>query len=244
MIKETYLLVDRTAQKDNLITRIDSRLKLLLCVAVLGAIIAVGGYTLPLLIFTGSVITMFLLGIPSRLVLSRVLPPIMFGVVFVCMAVFLQHGEPLFQLDIAGFYVTGSWEGLILGTSVLARIAGSVSVLILLSFTTPIYKLGYALAWFKVPTVMVEIMLMTYRYVFVLWEEGGRIKDAQTLRLGYSSGNRLGRWKRTFKSTCTLMGMVFIRAYDRAESTYSAMQVRAYRGNIPNYSYNRQNSGN
>jgi len=241
MIKESYLMVDALVQKDNLFTRMDARMKVVFCLLSLTAVIGLPGIKLPLTVLALMLAAMSMIKTPARLILGRMLPPLAFGLVVFCFMLFTQGGHQLFAFNIAGWQLAGYREGFDLGLTLLARIAGSISILLFLSVTTPVHELGYALIWLRMPRVIVEILLLTYRYLFVLWEEGTRIRQAQALRLGYPEWRNINGWKLAVKSTCALMGMVFIRSYDRAESTFSAMQVRAYNGNIAGNGYKTWN---
>lgn len=231
MVKESYRMIDALAQVNNVFTRMDARIKVVFSIITLGAVIAISGYRLSLVVFVLALAAMLAIKIPARLIMARVAPPMVLGFIFFSVLVFFRGQQPLFDLQLLSFHLVGYREGFFLGLTVLSRVAASVSLLMFLSVTTPVQTLGYALYWLKVPRVIVEILLLTYRYIFVLWDEGTRIREAQTLRLGYPSPGSLAGWKLVLRSTCTLMGMVFIRAYDRAESTFSAMQTRAYNGN-------------
>jgi len=235
MVKESYRMIDALAQVNNVFTRMDARIKVVFSVVTLGTVIALSGYRLSLVVFILALAAMLAIKIPARLIMARIVPPMILGLVFFSIMVFFRGQQPLFTFQVLSFHLVGYSEGFHLGLTVLARVAASVSLLLFLSVTTPIQALGYALYWLKVPKVIVEILLLTYRYIFVLWDEGTRIREAQSLRLGYPSPRSLAGWKLVFRSTCTLMGMVFIRAYDRAESTFSAMQTRAYNGNTTSF---------
>ncbi len=241
MIRESYLMVDAIAQQDNLFTRMDARIKVLLCTLTLVAVIGIPGFRLPLGVFALVMAALLTIKTPVKLVIGRVVPPMIFGLIIFGLLTFFQSGQQMFVISIAGFKLVGHSEGFYLGLTVLTRIAASVSVLLFLSVSTPVHELGYALMWMRVPEVIVEILLLTYRYLFVLWDEGMRIRQAQTLRLGYSSERNIQAWKHSVKSTSTLMAMVFIRAYDRAESTFSAMQTRAYNGKTSGRNYKSWN---
>ena len=231
MIKESYLMVDAIAQKDNVFTRTDARVKVLLCIIALAGVLGWPGFELPLGVLALTLISMLVIKTPVKLMFGRIIPPLALGLAVFCLMLFSRGTHPLFIVQTAIFKLVAYREGFFLGATVLARIAGSVSILLFLSVTTPVHELGQALISFRVPRVLVEILLLTYRYIFVLWDEGIRIREAQTLRLGYPTWNSIAGWKRALKSTSTLMGMIFIRAYDRAERTFAAMQVRAYNGN-------------
>jgi len=239
MIKESYLQVDAIAQKDNMFTRMDARPKVLATVILLGIVIAIPGFVLPLTIFALLMILILAVKAPAGLIAARMAPPMILGLAIVLLMTFAGSGHELFTLKFAGFKIAGYREGLVTGLITLTRIIGSVSILLFLSITTPIHELGYALVWFRFPKAIVEILLLTYRYIFVLWDEGIRIRQAQTLRLGYPSCRNVTGWKRVIMSTSTLMAMVFIRAFDRAENTFAAMQTRAYNGNIVDCRYKK-----
>ena len=71
---------------------------------------------------------------------------------------------------------------------------------------------------------MVELALIMYRYIFLMFEEATRIRSAQKSRLGYVS------FKNSLRSISTLGGMLILRSYDRAERSFAAMRCRGYRG--------------
>jgi len=239
MVKESYLMVDALAQRDNVFTRIDTRVKVFLSVLALAAVVGLPGFKLPLIIIVLMSAVMLSIRTPFKIVLGRMLPPVVLGfVVFLFMA-FFHQGSQVLSLNIFGQELQIYSEGLILGTTVLLRIISSVSILLCLSLTTPVHELGYALIWFRIPRVIVEILLLTYRYLFVLWDEGMRIRQAQAMRLGYPDWRNPVGWKKAVNSTSTLMAMVFIRAYDRAEHTFSAMQIRGYNGDIAGQRYKK-----
>ncbi len=232
MIKESYLMVDAIAQRDNLFTRIDARLKAALAILAIAVVVGWPGFGPVLWVLALAAAGLLFVKVPARLLLIRMIPPLVMGLVVSGLLVFFQGSEQMFVLKIASFKLIGYREGFATGTVILARVAASISVLLLLSISTPVHELGSALIWFRIPRVLVEIFLLTYRYIFVLWDEGMRIRQAQTLRLGYPAWRNINGWKKAVKSTGTLMGMVFIRAYDRAERMFSALQVRAYKGNL------------
>ncbi len=237
MIKESYLMVDAIAQKDNVFTRMDARVKVIISVLALGSVIAMPGLRLPLAVFALAILSLIAVRTPVKLMMSRIVPPMIFGLFVFALMLFFRGSHQLFAVNPGSFRIVGYTEGFELGFVILTRIVASAAVLLFLSVTTPVHEMGYALVWLRVPKVIVEILLLTYRYIFVLWDEGMRIREAQTLRLGYPSWKRTSGWKCAFRSTATLMGMVIIRAYDRADHTFSAMQVRAYNGNIVGNGY-------
>jgi cobalt/nickel transport system permease protein len=204
MFSETFS--DIYAKRDNLLTRMDARIKVLLAAAFL-LLNLWGGTALSLFIFAISILTLIYLKIPARTLLIRLLEP--FGVALVVILVKL--------------YFTG-WSGLPEGMMIASRILGAVSLILLLSMTTPVDALLKALSWFRVPRTWTDVALLTYRYIFVLLEDAYVVYSAQRVRLGY-----LGI-VRSLQSFGTLAGAIVVRAYDQAMATSQAMKLRGYVG--------------
>lgn len=220
----TDVFSDCFAHKDNFLTRIDARIKMIF---VFGAIIITLFSRTPHL----SIIIAFLsLGflisvrIPPKIILLRLLAPLTIAIVILCIQMFFYGTTPLFKLIVFGFHLAGYKEGLFRGLLIAGRVTGCISLIIFLSMTTPVNTLLRAASWFRISKTWIEIALITYRYVFVLIEDAITIRDAQKVRLGYSNLSR------SVRSLAELTGSVFIRAYDQSISTYEAMQLRGYSG--------------
>ncbi len=241
MIKESFLTVDAIAQRDNVFTRMDARLKVLFCMSILGTIIVLPGLRLPVSVVALTFTAVVMIRTPFKVILARLVPPLALGLIFLVFMLLTEGQNRLFTFHILDIEVSGYREGFLIGLTILARITASMAIVMFLSVTTPIYELGRALMWFRIPEVIVEILLLTYRYIFVLWDEGMRIREAQSLRLGYYVGSSPGGWKRSLRSTFTLMAMVVIRAYDRADHTFSAMSLRGYNGKLARNTYGAWN---
>lgn len=204
MFTETFS--DIYAKRDNRLTRMDARNKVVLAVFLL-LLNLWGGTALSLFIFAISILTLIYLKIPARTLLIRLLEPL--GVAGVVILVKL--------------YFIG-WSGLPEGLMIASRIIGAVSLILLLSMTTPVDALLKALSWFRVPRTWTDVALLTYRYIFVLLEDAYVVYSAQRVRLGYLG---IGR---SLQSFGTLAGAIVIRAYDQAMATSQAMRLRGYVG--------------
>ncbi|TLM98599.1 cobalt ECF transporter T component CbiQ [bacterium] len=232
MTRDSYLRIEAIARQKNIFTGMDARIKTMFALAALLLIVILQGVRLPLMVTGLGALFLFYLKAPGRVLAARFGPPLMICGLIAVADMFLMGSTPLFRIEVGNLALTGYREGLLLGLQFLARVSGSVSILVLLSLTTPVTELMKALNWFRVPRVLVEVLMLTYRYLFVFWEEGSRIREAQTMRLGYPKWTNLAGWRRVLRNTWTLSAMVLIRAYDRAEHTYQAMQVRGYRGRV------------
>ena len=220
------LFSDIFACRDNVLTRVDPRVKLFAALALILSVVFSTKVFLPLAVAAISVMAMLMLSIPIKLIMFRLGGPLGIVLVIVVLQSFLTQGEPIFQIGFSGYHMAvtgqGLWKGLLLGSKVI----GAVSMVLLLSFVTPAYKIFHSLRWFRIPEAWVEMALLVYRYTFALLDHATDIAAAQKVRLGYST------FRRSLASMGTLAGAVVARSLDQALRTYEAMVLRGYQGGL------------
>ncbi len=171
----------------------------------------------------------------SRVGLLRVFLRSLVAIPFILIAlptVFTKPGLPLFELDLTLFTLTGTREGLDFFISVLLKSWASVTAAVVLTTTTPPLRLLEALRALRVPAILVAIVMLMYRYLFVLVDEAQSLMRARTARsaaIGPKSGGSLV-WRA--KSAGGMAGSLFIRTLDRSERIYMAMLARGYDGTL------------
>ena len=171
----------------------------------------------------------------SRVGLLRVFLRSLVAIPFILIAlptVFTKPGVFLFELDLNLFALTGTQEGLDFFISVLLKSWTSVTAAVVLTATTPPLRLLDALRALRVPAVLVAIVMLMYRYLFVLVDEAQSLMRARTARsaaIGPKSGGSLV-WRA--KSAGGMAGSLFIRTLDRSERIYMAMLARGYDGTL------------
>ncbi len=203
MINEVFS--DYFACKDNFLTRIDARIKILFVFTAIIITLISRTPQAPLAIAILSLFSLISIRIPLKVILLRIFVPLVLtGLIFL-------------------LYLTVYKESFSRGLLVIEKVIGCSFAVIFLSMTTPINALLNASLWFKIPKIWVEIAVISYRYCFVLLEDIITIRDAQKVRLGYSSLSR------SIRSFSELIGTIFIRAYDQSLATYEAMQSRGYK---------------
>ncbi|MBA7663981.1 Energy-coupling factor transporter transmembrane protein EcfT [subsurface metagenome] len=226
MFDKDALFSDVFAQKQNLITGIEARTKIAFtAIALLINLLSPTIYT-PIGITIFCLITLLAIKIPPRLLLLRLTMPLVMAAVVLITQIFFYGATPLFTISLWGFHLVGYVEGLAHGFLIMCRVIGGVSLILFLSMSTPANKLLLAASWFRLPKIFIELVLLVYRYVFVLIEEVVAIRDAQKVRLGYRN------WRRSMKSLGVLGSSLILRAYDRAERVFEAMIARGYTGTM------------
>lgn len=114
--------------------------------------------------------------------------------------------------------------------SMFLRIASCVLALLLLASTTPFFDLLKGLQRLRVPRIFVSLLLFTYRYIFVVSEEMGRMAVARRAR-----GARTGRSlldRSAMKTLSFSAGMVLVRAHGRAQRMHDALRSRGFDGEM------------
>jgi cobalt/nickel transport system permease protein len=118
-------------------------------------------------------------------------------------------------------------QGLTTAGLVVSRVATSVSLVVLLTLTTPWTRLLAALRALGVPRIFILIIGIAYRYVFLLLGTVTEMYEARKART--VTATRHDRTARRFVTASA--GALFGRAGQLSEEVHLAMVARGYRGN-------------
>jgi cobalt/nickel transport system permease protein len=162
--------------------------------------------------------------IPLLHILRRAAAVLPFSVLAALWMPFLQGGP---TLSLLGGAVQLSVSGLWVFAGVVMKSLLGASAAVFLASVTPFGDLLAALRKLGVPAVLVDMLGLTYRYLFVLFEEAMRLRRAAAAR-GYRP-----RWLGQAILIGRLIGQLFLRSYERAERVYGAMVQRGYCGQMP-----------
>jgi len=146
--------------------------------------------------------------------------------------IFTRPGSPLGTIDLGLFSLVISGEGLIAFATILLKSWVSVQSAALLVFTTQFHDLLEGLERLRLPRLMVAIISLMYRYLAVLTGEASRMLRARASRAAIPPGGRSPGWRWQARVVGNMVGALFIRAYERSERVYVAMQSRGYAGHL------------
>jgi len=118
-------------------------------------------------------------------------------------------------------------QGLTTAALVVTRVATSVSLVVLLTLTTPWTRLLAALRALGVPKIFILIIGMAYRYIFLLLATVTEMYEARKARtVGGASHDKGAR-----RFVAASAGALFGKAHHLSEEVHQAMVARGYRGN-------------
>lgn len=212
------------ARKNNWLTRVDIRVKLLYIISFLSINLLAKNISIPLFFLFASFVLTLSIKIPFTVMLRNILLPMSLAILILLMKCLHEGEREWMSFSFIGYKVVLREEGLWSGLQICSKVLGGVSLVMLLSFTTTIRQLCTGLKWFYVPNTVIELLAFMYRYILMFLDEVATIWTAQKSRLGHAS------WKKTIKSFGILGGILIIRAFERSERTYEAMHVRGYKG--------------
>ncbi|KKI90907.1 hypothetical protein WQ54_18455 [Bacillus sp. SA1-12] len=119
----------------------------------------------------------------------------------------------LWKIYISSYSIQQSYE-------LAATILASVSCLYFLILSTPLYQFMWLLKKGKLPAVFVELMGITYRFIFVLLEKMNEIYIAQSSRLGYQN------YRSWFSSAAQLIVSLFVKSMHSAKELQITIDSR------------------
>jgi cobalt/nickel transport system permease protein len=118
-----------------------------------------------------------------------------------------------------------SVEGLRVALLLLLKALAIVTLMLVLLTTAPLTATLQAAHALHMPSLLIHLSLLTYRYVFVLGDELSRLRVALRVR-GYR--NRANR--HSYRTVGHVAGTLLVRGAERAERVGQAMRCRGFDG--------------
>jgi cobalt/nickel transport system permease protein len=215
-------LLDQLGYGDTAIHRLDPRAKTLATAIFVITVVSYPKYAVaslvPLVLYP---LVFIVVGeIPPGVILKRTAAVSPFAVL---VGIFNPLLDTQPRAELAGFAISGGWISFL---SILLRFGLTVTAALALVATTSFPRICQGLDALRLPRAFIVQMLFLYRYLFVLIEEAVRMKRARDLR---RFGTRLGLRPRVAAS---LISVLFLRTYERAERVYLAMCARGFDGHL------------
>lgn len=172
-------------------------------------------------------LTIFWARLPARFVLRLTFVEgsfLLFGVLGV--AVSVSGISSPGAVVVGPFWVNLTAETIWRAGILLTRALGCVAAMNFLALTTPVVDLIDLMRRLRVPAVLIELMILMYRFIFVLLESLERMILAQEVRLGFQN------WRCSLQSVAQIGANLFIEAFRRSKRLEIALQGRAWDGTL------------
>lgn len=175
-----------------------------------------------LMVFT----TIIIAGIPFNKYLKILFIPMSFLLISTITVLFSISGEDVYiwSINIGKIYIGLTNESIIQSINLTTRVFASMSATFFLALTTPLNKLIKVFKRLRIPSVIIELLVLIYRSIFIFLEESKEIYIAQELRFGYSN------FRNSFRSISLLIKALFIRVLLKYEDMVMALDCKLYDG--------------
>ena len=169
------------------------------------------------------------LAIASKIPLGHFFSRTVFIPVFAALisipVIFLTPGNAIFTTNLGVFNLVGTTEGIMRFLIFSLRVWFCVASLSLLVLSTGFDKMLQLLSSLRVPSVIVQMFSLTYRYFFV------SIYEAQSVLVAKEARTYIHKRTINFqalKDLGSIIATLFIRTYERSERVFLAMKSRGF----------------
>lgn len=159
-------------------------------------------------------------GVSFKLLLSRLRSPLLLLLFVSLFMMLFSGGENLLELGFIKFKLSGSVQAM----NMVIRVLSIITVGIAMVHTTALQGLSGKLKKMHIPVLLVDIGMMTGRYIIVIGEDYSKMKNSRRLR-GYEQNKSIARF---FSVIVPTAATILIRGFDQSEKVFHAMHMRGY----------------
>jgi cobalt/nickel transport system permease protein len=217
------MMNEHFAQGDSLLHRRDPKEKIIAAAALVSVSATSDSFIVAALSLALGFALFFIARLPLRLVIKRLLVINSFTL-FLWLTLPLTYGGSVFT-SIGSLSL--SIEGLHLASLITLKTNAIVLSIIALLGTSRIANIGHALETLHLPEKLCFILLFSYRYVFVIYQEYRRLVRAAQMRCFVPATTI-----HTYRTFGYLFGMTLVKSWNRATRIHQAMVLRGFNGHL------------
>lgn len=210
------------AQRDSVLHRMDARWKLAALVLCSAAVISLQTITAAAIALVAAIVLIALSRLPFAWFVAR-----LGGVAFIVSTFLIVLPLTMPGEDWTLGPLTISKYGLQLALLICLKALAVVALALLLFATSPLETTLKAARSLYAPSLLVQLLLLTYRYIFLLGDELHKLR--LTLRL---RGYRNRASAHCYRTIGHVAGTLLVRSYERAERVAQAMRCRGFDGQL------------
>lgn len=155
------------------------------------------------------------------------LPFILISFITIIFSVTDTDTNLLVSVSVFGKYMGLNQEALPMAYSLFFRALGCLACTFLFSVSVPFNQMLLLLKKCRLPSVLIEITMLMYRFIFILIEETANIYHAQQMRYGFRT------LKTSYHSFGLLLKVLFVQSFDRYEKMVVSLEMKYFQGDFP-----------
>jgi len=216
-----YPDIDKYANLKSPIHGLEPRIKIISFTILIFSVVFIENINIAVLSLFIALSILLVSRLPLKFILKRVKVILVFVVPILVLMPFTVPGEVLWSCGL----LTVSKEGLYFGFLVAIRSLTAIILVITLLGSQKFETTLKGLALLKIPDIIIQMLLFTYRYIFVMIDEFICIWSAMRSK-GYKFRTNMSG----LKVIGNLIGVLLVKSYERAERVYMAMIAKGYSG--------------
>lgn len=146
------------------------------------------------------------------------------GTILNLISISFENTGFLLNIKIFGIYIGTTEFSIDNSIHILLRALSCIISIYFLILTTPFNQLIIILKKMYIPNVLIELMILTYRFIFLFLEEIKDIYKSQQLKFGYNN------LKNSYNSTSLLIKVLFFRMMKKYEEMSVTLDIKLYDG--------------
>lgn len=174
-----------------------------------------------------SIMIIFWAKVDIKLYIKCLKIPIYFlfiGTILNLISISFENTGFLLNIKIFGIYIGTTEFSIDNSIHILLRALSCIISIYFLILTTPFNQLIIILKKMYIPDVLIELMILTYRFIFLFLEEIKDIYKSQQLKFGYNN------LKNSYNSTSLLIKVLFFRMMKKYEEMSITLDIKLYDG--------------
>lgn len=148
------------------------------------------------------------------------------GVVTILFSISRDPQTMLVSFQVGSYWLGVTSSGLHTANETFWRSLAALAATFWLVLNLPFPQLIILLKRARIPRLLTEQILLTWRFIFILLDEAMAIHRAQTLRFGYRS-LPIG-----YRSLAMLVGVLFTRVLIRYQQMAATLDIKLYQGDF------------
>ncbi|OTA20299.1 cobalamin biosynthesis protein CbiQ [Xenorhabdus beddingii] len=176
-----------------------------------------------------AMLTRYLLRISLLRYLKWLLIPVGFlgvGLIAIVLSASPQEESLLWGFRVGQYWLGIDPQGVKMANQTLWRSLAALSATFWFMMNMPFEQMIKLLKFCRVPHLLIEQILLTWRFIFIFLQEAMAIYHAQSLRFGYSS------LRASYRSLAMLISMLFSRVMSRYQQMSIALELKLYQGDF------------
>lgn len=220
------LLIDKYAHTNKL-TNSNPMAKFIFAIGALNIAVLINNLYINILIFwVMAFLTTFVANIPFSKYFKILIIPFGFLALSIITILIGISNVDIFiwSIKIWNKYIGITYQSLEDVLHIVMRVLAAISSTFFLGLTTPLNNIIKVLKKIKIPNLLIELLVLIYRFIFIFLEEAHEIYTIQEMKFGYIG------FKNSYRSVSLLIKYLFVRVLTKYESMVIALDSKLYDG--------------